>query len=365
MIRRRKILFLRIKLIGLGGLLIFVAQSCLSPEKRECPGIICPEDMACAPNGELICIPQGCGNGQIAAGEECDAGGVETVDCNLNCTATKCGDGIKNLAAGEECDDGNMVVFDGCDTTCHLEETCGNDRLDPGEECEKGRGNYETATCNFDCTLVKCDDQIINNAAGEVCIKEDPDRKKCAYGTENCQVCSSDCKAWIYQTGSYCGDGIINGPADAEQCDTIGIPEFCLGSCKCAPANKEINSEMDQLSEFKSTEAIVVDSKNGLVWQKKDDSDTYTWQEAKDYCGSLRLAGCSGWRMPTIEELKTLIDTSSSTYPFINKEAFPSSNFRYWTSTEYDTEFAWAVFFDTGLSDWNYKVSYHYIRCVR
>ncbi len=360
-------MFSQTRPILLVGLLLFAAQSCLSKEKLECPGITCPVDMVCAPNGALVCIPQGCGDGQVVAGEECDAGGVETAECNINCTIARCGDGIKTVAAGEECDDGNNIAFDGCDATCRLEMTCGNDRLDPGEECEKGRGNQETATCNHDCTLVKCNDQIVNQAAGEVCINENLAEEQCAYGLKSCLVCSSDCKAWVNQTGPYCGDGIINGPVDAEQCDVVDMPEFCLGSsqCKCAPARESIYERMELFSVFKSTEELVFDSKNGLVWQRKDDNNTYTWQEAISYCNSLKLAGCSGWRLPTAFELETLID-ENNTPPHINKEAFPSSHANYWTLSDNDDNYyALAAFFKLGTVDWSNKSVNLYVRCVR
>ncbi|MEX1363174.1 MAG: hypothetical protein AB1Z98_08615 [Nannocystaceae bacterium] len=59
-----------------------------------------------------------CGDGVLDPGEDCDAAGVDTVDCDADCTSTACGDGYANAAAGEDCDDGNEADADGCTSQC-------------------------------------------------------------------------------------------------------------------------------------------------------------------------------------------------------------------------------------------------------
>lgn len=59
-----------------------------------------------------------CGDGVLDPGEDCDAGGVDAVDCDADCTSTACGDGYANAAAGEDCDDGNEADADGCTSQC-------------------------------------------------------------------------------------------------------------------------------------------------------------------------------------------------------------------------------------------------------
>jgi cysteine-rich repeat protein len=60
-----------------------------------------------------------CGSGLVDPGEECDAGGA-SAECDGDCTAVQCGDGVVNSAAGEQCDDGNDVGGDGCAPDCSL-----------------------------------------------------------------------------------------------------------------------------------------------------------------------------------------------------------------------------------------------------
>jgi hypothetical protein len=52
-------------------------------------------------------------------------------------------------------------------------------------------------------------------------------------------------------------------------------------------------------------EAIVLDTRAGLEWTRRDDGVGRDWHAAEAYCRVLTLGG-SGWRLPTAEELRTL-----------------------------------------------------------
>jgi cysteine-rich repeat protein len=84
---------------------------------------------ACAPTAPA------CGNSVVESGEACDDG-IETANCNDDCTLSACGDDNLNLFDGEECDDGNLTDGDGCNPTCQLD--CGDNAPDPGEQCDDG-----------------------------------------------------------------------------------------------------------------------------------------------------------------------------------------------------------------------------------
>ena len=70
----------------------------------------------------------------------------------------------------------------------------------------------------------------------------------------------------------------------------------------------------------------VLDKETGLVWQRDTDNTPKTWFEAWVYCYQLTLGARKGWRLPTIEELSTLVDPSQSNpalplgHPFTNCE---------------------------------------------
>jgi hypothetical protein len=76
---------------------------------------------------------------------------------------------------------------------------------------------------------------------------------------------------------------------------------------------------------FTASGGIVHDSKTGLDWQQVVSSTKYTYANAMAYCSgnTAALAG-SGWRLPSIKELQTLVDDSvASPSPTLDASAFP------------------------------------------
>lgn len=58
-------------------------------------------------------------------------------------------------------------------------------------------------------------------------------------------------------------------------------------------------------------DGTVTDTGTGLMWARTDNMGHITWHDARLYCENFLLGGYDNWRMPTIEELKTLFDDSS------------------------------------------------------
>jgi hypothetical protein len=55
---------------------------------------------------------------------------------------------------------------------------------------------------------------------------------------------------------------------------------------------------------------------NGLLWENPPSVEAVTLDSAEAYCGDLERCGENGWRVPTISELRTLIDGCTATAPF-------------------------------------------------
>jgi hypothetical protein len=159
----------------------------------ECgDGVIKGGEESCDSRGETAacdvdCTLPECGDGlrNAAAGEACDSGGFDTPGCNEDCTLPVCGDGQRNETV-EDCDDGNAADDgNGCGRDCKFNNVCGDNRVESlVEECDPGSGG-ETATCDSDCTRVRCGDEHVNTMAGEQC--DDG-------GFNGGGRCSNDCK---------------------------------------------------------------------------------------------------------------------------------------------------------------------------
>ena len=126
---------------------------------------------------------------------------------------------------------------------------------------------------------------------------------------------------------------------------------------------------------------------NGLMWQKETVEERMNWYDAMEYAKNLRLGGYDDWRLPTIEEFREVIKNCGGIHSRINNkncdeimhenmynnhyQDFYKSNgfyyFSYWSSTTSvsRTSIAWFVYFIYGNTNWNYKSSSHYVRCVR
>lgn len=107
----------------------------------------------------------------------------------------------------------------------------------------------------------------------------------------------------------------------------------------------------------------VFDTQTELTWQQTSDSDAYAWADAATHCAA--LSG-SGWRVPSIGELQTLVD--ETTNPAVASSAFPMTPSEYfWSSSLVADEpaRAWDTFFANG-STYSFAItSPRYVRCVR
>ena len=115
-----------------------------------------------------------------------------------------------------------------------------------------------------------------------------------------------------------------------------------------------------------ATTGIVSDSATGLMWQDNEIGTYTTWQGAIDRCEELTLGPHSDWRLPNVNELKSIVDRSKVN-PAIKDEFNHTSSSFYWGSTTYEgyKGNAWGVDFDGGYVDYNGKNDNFYVRCVR
>ena len=112
----------------------------------------------------------------------------------------------------------------------------------------------------------------------------------------------------------------------------------------------------------------VYDTKTKLTWQRLVESTTHTWADAKTYCAGVDAnLGGTGWRLPTLKELQTIVDYSQSN-PSIDSTAFPSTPASYfWSSSPVagSPSLAWSVYFFNGNTSNGAISTTINVRCVR
>jgi len=78
-----------------------------------------------------------------------------------------------------------------------------------------------------------------------------------------------------------------------------------------------------------NTANVYSDPETGLMWQNINPLEK-SWDEADSYCESLELGGFSDWRVPTINDLKTLIKGCASTIEECNVSDSCRSKYSCW-----------------------------------
>jgi hypothetical protein len=125
-------------------------------------------------------------------------------------------------------------------------------------------------------------------------------------------------------------------------------------------------------------------SSNGLIWQKcaigqdlntcSNNPTLYKWLDAISQCEALNLNNRTDWRLPNINELRSLINYNKVTSPVIDSKFLNTQSAYYWSSTSNILNLAGAfgVNFLDGRHDYlvgsaafdNKSIVEAYVRCV-
>ncbi|MBT3720966.1 DUF4215 domain-containing protein [archaeon] len=247
-----------------------------------------------------------CGDGYLWDGEEiCDDGNDNDNDaCRNDCTIANCGDGV--LDFGEECDDGNLVNTDACLDNCQ-DADCTDGYVWQGiETCDDGNTD-QTDLCNNICELTYCGDTITQNPNGlgtngatgigdEICDSEVGAACTTVDGYVGNNDCLADCSTYTTcVTTEYCGDGIINGNEDCDDGNNLN-GDGCSATCEnlCINQNRQMifyapfdDDPHDHSSLNNGGNAVGVDPTNnakiGQAVLFDDILDAIVWPDLLEY----------------------------------------------------------------------------------
>ena len=111
------------------------------------------------------------------------------------------------------------------------------------------------------------------------------------------------------------------------------------------------NNDSDLNNPETLSDDLVLDKETRLVWPRDANLvGQHNWLDSNTLCRELELGNRSGWRLPTVEELSSLIDPGQPDlalppgHPFVNIQ-YGSGVPAYWSSTnsENPTGAAWFV----------------------
>lgn len=100
--------------------------------------------------------------------------------------------------------------------------------------------------------------------------------------------------------------------------------------------------------------AAVLDKETGLVWERSPSTSDIVWANAAIQCNNRTVGNRKGWRLPTAQELASLVDPSVASGPRL-PSGHPFANVRsynYWSAntSALDNGYAWTLSFtDCGV----------------
>lgn len=151
-------------------------------------------------------------------------------------------------------------------------------------------------------------------------------------------------------------------------------------SAKDAPAiikrlgffDKSMNPGGDCQNNFQAkvlnSDKVVVDDAVGLMWHPAGSELAMELSKAKEWLSAFnarKYAGFSDWRLPTIEEAWTVLESSAKNGNLFVDPIFSSALKNMWTCDYIGAETAWYLSFDTGKMNRDYVFNYVFVRPVR
>ena len=169
-------------------------------------------------------------------------------------------------------------------------------------------------------------------------------------------------------------------PQTGESSGTIGCPtvgESAAGAdCKLQTGIPITNSRFVRGSGLAGS--CITDTLTGLMWESKPSSTTYSWTNAIANVESMNtapsapgynLCGFTDWRLPNINELRSLINYGqASPDAWLNTQGFSNvQHSHYWSSSVYASSkgYAWYVSFNDGSMSGRSTSNSYYVWPVR
>ena len=274
---------------------------------------------------------------------------------------------IRCVRRGLSCEEGYFWEGSACVTPCD-DNPC-NNVANSNKICTPENAFDYSCGCNDgyfwngSACVTPCDDNPCSNVANsnKICTPENAFDYSC--GCNNGY--SWNGSACVISHSTICtGQNKCYNNSDTITCQTSSSDDFFgqdaqyaeLGTC--VPQRFRVESISDK--------NVVVDINTGLMWQQTT-TGPFSYSSTSSYCNNLTYAGYSDWRLPTPQELLTIVDNSTSA-PAIDTEYFPDTPSEWVRSSSTNCDFqdnVWSVHFGSGKVSCIGNPNKYYFRCVR
>jgi hypothetical protein len=138
--------------------------------------------------------------------------------------------------------------------------------------------------------------------------------------------------------------------------------------------NGQTNIEKTFKNQFEKYDVgTVIDISTKLMWQKSGSEDRLNWLDAQQYIHQInhtKFAGYSDWRIPTLEELGSLITPSihfslSKQCGYFIDRIFSDKECWCWSADPFDSKHIWFISFLLGKPDIGKKGFKNFVKVVR
>lgn len=339
------------KILLLLTVLIFLVISCGSSKKTENDTGILPDEDAVEEDdeeeledesgespdkdltpGNVVCDPNPCEKIPNSTGR-CEFDGDNSFICHCEknyfwedykCISPCATNPCANVAHATGCRAEEKKVFEcSCETNYFWDgERCVNPcEEDPCPEhsvCKPWRAGYGECICDENyflwqrgcynpCETNQCEG--LANSTG-VCVSESKNIYSCVCNENYLfdyekKLCLSPCDPNICKERTN----------STETCYTIDKDHY---SCRCGDGffwseeTEECLQEMPQCSPENT--GLCKDYESSIIWSSRSNNgkrhgleERITFKEAEDYCKNMKEGGFNDWRLPTIDELRTLV----------------------------------------------------------
>jgi|GEM_PF-1007431 len=145
---------------------------------------------------------------------------------------------------------------------------------------------------------------------------------------------------------------------------------FDLSGSNLSPTVKG-NFQHQYKAQTLKGDKVVVDHVTDLMWQYSGSDELLMWEGVQDYVDQMnqkKYAGFSDWRLPTVEELASLLENTDQNDDMFIATVFDGKQTWCWSADKVKKDpdqTLWIVNFDEGQIDQNNIYLDSYIRLVR